>query len=65
VRPTFHEMQRIKDDLAGAEATAVEVYPPRSELVDEADMFHIWVLPAGLPFTLAPGASAALDREGK
>jgi hypothetical protein len=52
VRPTWREMQRIKDDLAGLDATAVEVYPPRSEIVDEAEMFHIWVLRAPLGFGL-------------
>lgn len=44
-RPTFHEMQRIKNELAGESALAVEIYPPQYELVDDADMFHIWVLP--------------------
>lgn len=56
IRPTWHEMQRIKDELAGTEATAVEVYPPHSELVDDADMFHIWVLPGRLPFSMAMDA---------
>ena len=51
-RPSWHEMQRIKDDLAGSAATAVEVYPPKQEIVDGADMFHIWVLPQPLPFGL-------------
>lgn len=45
VRPTWHEMQRIKDELAGPEALAVEIYPPHAEIVDGADMFHIWVVP--------------------
>jgi len=52
VRPSWREMQRIKDDLAGPDATAVEVYPPQAEVVDEADMFHIWVLRGKLPFGL-------------
>ena len=52
VRPSWYEMQRIKSDIAGQDATAVEVYPPQSEVVDGADMFHIWVLPVGLPFGL-------------
>lgn len=56
IRPTWHEMQRIKDELAGTEATAVEVYPPHSELVDAADMFHIWVVQGRLPFSLAMDA---------
>jgi hypothetical protein len=50
IRPTWHEMQRIKDELAGEQATAVEVYPPKAEIVDGADAFHIWVLPKPLPF---------------
>ncbi|GHE88575.1 hypothetical protein GCM10016455_05880 [Aliiroseovarius zhejiangensis] len=51
-RPSFHEMQRIKNDLAGPNATGVEVYPPQEELVDDAEMFHLWVLFAPLPFSL-------------
>lgn len=62
-RPTWPEMQRIKDELAGPEATAIEVYPPRDQVVDEADMFHIWVLRGRLPFglhfeTIPPEATA-------
>ncbi len=51
-RPTWYEMQRIKDEIAGPEATGVEVYPPADELVDGAHMFHLWVLPEPLPFSL-------------
>ncbi len=50
-RPTFHEMQRIKNEIVGVEATAIEVYPPQSELVDEADMFHLWTVDP-LPFSI-------------
>lgn len=53
VRPTWHEMQRIKNRIAGPEATAVEVYPPHDQVVNGADMFHIWVLPGPLPFSLS------------
>ena len=52
VRPTWPEMQRIKDDIAGPNVTAIEVYPPKAEVVDEADMFHIWVIRGKLPFGL-------------
>lgn len=51
-RPSWHEMQRIKDELAGPSTTAVEVYPPKHEIVDDADMFHIWVLPGDLNFSI-------------
>lgn len=51
-RPTWPEMQRIKDEIAGRDATAIEVYPPHDQIVDGADMFHIWVLRGRLPFGL-------------
>lgn len=51
-RPTWWEMQRIKNELAGKDATAIEVYPPHDQVVDGADMFHIWVLRGNLPFGL-------------
>lgn len=54
IRPSFHEIQRIKNELAGPDATAVEVYPPQSELVDEADMFHFFVVDP-LPFSIFKG----------
>lgn len=48
------EKQRIKNELFGKEAVALEVFPAMSELIDAADMYHIWVLPADfkLPFTI-------------
>jgi hypothetical protein len=51
---TWAEKQRIKDELFGRERLAVEVFPPQSEMVDAANLYHIWVLPAGfaLPFNL-------------
>jgi hypothetical protein len=52
IRPTWYELQRIKDDLFGPEKTAVEIYPPQQEIVDGSDMFHLWVLPDALPFGL-------------
>lgn len=50
----WRDMQRIKDELFGAKRVAVEVFPPWAEIVDEANMYHLWVLPEGfaLPFTL-------------
>jgi len=56
VRPTWWEAQRIKNEIAGEAATAVEVYPPASEVVDEADMYHLWILPDPLPFSLCERA---------
>ena len=51
---TWAEKQRIKDELFGRSRLAIEVFPPQSEMVDAANLYHLWVLPAGfaLPFTL-------------
>lgn len=58
LEPPWRDMQRIKNELFGEERTAVQVMPHQSELIDEADMYHMWVLPHRLPFSL-------FDREGK
>lgn len=39
--------QRIKNELLGAEVAAIEVYPAASKLVDDANMYHLWILPNG------------------
>jgi len=65
IRPSWYEMQRIKDELAGEDSTAIEVYPPRAEIVDGADMFHIWVLPAPLAFGLSERPSLSLSRPAR
>lgn len=51
------DLQRIKDDLAGPDRLAIEVFPPAGQLVDEANLFHLWILPRGfvLPFGLNGG----------
>lgn len=54
-QPTWNEKQQIKNEIVGEEAVAVEVFPKESELVDKADMYHLWVLPIDLPFNLHEG----------
>lgn len=53
LEPPWRDLQRIKNEICGEEATAVQVMPPGSELIDEADMYHMWVISERLPFTLA------------
>jgi hypothetical protein len=54
---SWPDLQRIKDTLpvGGPERIAIEVYPRDSELVDDANMYHLWLLPEGfdLPFGLS------------
>lgn len=50
----WRDGQRVKNELVGQDRVAVEVYPAVADLVDEANMYHLWVLPDGfqLPFSL-------------
>lgn len=43
----WRDGQRIKNELIGPERTAIEIYPPESQLVDSANMYHLFVLPEG------------------
>ena len=39
----WSEKQKIKNEIFGDEYIALEVFPRESELVDEANMYHLWV----------------------
>ena len=41
---TWDELQRIKNECLGEDVWCVEVYPAQSELLDVANMRHLWVL---------------------
>ena len=38
----WRHFQRIKNELAGPEWEAVEIYPAESRLVDAANQYHLW-----------------------
>jgi hypothetical protein len=42
------EIQKIKNEIFGEEVTAVEYYPPQSQLVDKHNIYWIWIFPAGV-----------------
>lgn len=46
----FHwrEMMNIKNKLFGAEMTAIEYYPPMSELIDDKNIYWMWLFPKGV-----------------
>lgn len=39
----WHCLQKIKDEIAGEESVAIQVFPKRSELVDVANMYWLFV----------------------
>lgn len=43
----WRHVQSIKNEIAGPDREAVEIYPPESQLVDGANEYHLWILPPG------------------
>lgn len=43
----WRDIQRIKNELVGAEFEAVEIYPAESRLHDTANQYHLWVFADG------------------
>ena len=44
----WRHFQQIKNDIAGDEAEAIEIYPAESRLLDQANTFWLYVFPAEL-----------------
>lgn len=40
----WRHLQRIKNEILGAEYEAIELYPAESRLVDTANQYHLWVM---------------------
>ncbi len=43
----WRHLQAIKNEVAGADREAVEIFPAESDLLDAANEYHLWVLPPG------------------
>jgi len=39
----WRDMQKIKNMLVGEENEGLEIYPPESNLMDNANQYHLWV----------------------
>lgn len=50
---SWRDLQRIKDTIVGEDRVAVEVFPAAGDIIDQADMAHLWVLPADRPLPFA------------
>ncbi len=61
----WRHFQRIKNDIAGPEVEAVELFPAESRLVDSANQFWLWCMPPGMqwPFGFKERAVADQDPE--
>jgi hypothetical protein len=47
---TWEELQEIKNQSGFGQLEAVEIYPPEKDVVNVANMRHLWVLPVSLGF---------------
>lgn len=43
-------LQRIKNEVCGEEFNAIEIYPKEQNLVDGANVYHLWVFPEDFNF---------------
>lgn len=59
---TWDELQRVKNETLGPDVWCVEVYPPESELVDVANMRHLWPLDSP-PATRFPDHATTSDSD--
>lgn len=62
----WRDFQRIKNELCGPEAEAVELYPAESRVVDMANQYHLWVFVGyAFPFGFAKGDRMTADESAK
>lgn len=55
IKNHWAEMQRIKSEVFGPEVTAIEYYPKASELIDQHNIYWLWIFPEGvLPEPIKP-----------
>lgn len=47
---SWDALQAIKDSLGFADQDAVELYPAKNDIVNVANMRHLWVLPEKVSF---------------
>ena len=57
----WRHFQAIKNEVAGPEREAMELFPPESMLVDTANEYHLWVLPEGMGVPLGFAKGVAVD----
>ena len=45
---TWDALQQIKNELLGEDVLAVEIYPASHDVVNEANIRHLWAIPRGM-----------------
>ena len=62
---SWQQKQRIKNHFAGEDREAIEIFPSEHRLMDTANQYHLWVLPAGeqIPFGWTTGFTEKVKKE--
>jgi hypothetical protein len=47
---SWDELQRLKAECGRGEKFAVEIFPADRDIVNVANLRHLWIMPAPLPF---------------
>jgi hypothetical protein len=66
-KPIFRDwrhFQRIKNELAGEECEALELYPAESRLSDTSNKFHLWCMPSGVTAPFGMHGRDVMDDDG-
>jgi len=48
IKSHWSEIQRIKNEVFGTEVTAIEYYPAESQLINQHNIYWIWIFPVGV-----------------
>lgn len=48
IKNHWSEIQRIKNEVFGPEVTAIEYYPAESQLINQHNIYWIWIFPQGV-----------------
>jgi len=44
----WRDLQKVKNEIFGEEAVAIQYYPAESKLIDEANVYWLYVYPSGV-----------------
>jgi hypothetical protein len=55
----WEELQSIKDQLGFADRDAVEIYPAATDVVNNNNIRHLWLMAAPIPFAWRAGDAAS------
>ena len=45
IKNHWRELQSIKSEIFGRETVAIEYYPPESTLIDDFNIYWLWIIP--------------------